>query len=137
MTVTFKDVAGDVASKLNGQTLGGLTLATGTNLFADFVYPFPSMSVHVLGQPGSKPQPFLHPTSAALMSPTVELLVYGPAGNPGHDAAETLMLAVMGYLQQVAITGYISCLCTESYPRQSIEPDTGRVLLSATFELRY
>jgi len=137
VTVTFKDSASDIVTLLTGQTLGGVALVSGTNLFADFIYPFPSMSVHVMGQNGGKPQPYLHPTSAALMSPTVDVLVYGPAGNPGHDAAETLMLAVMGYLQQRAPSGYISCLCSESYPRQSIEPDTGRVLLTASFELRY
>ena len=137
MGVTFKDVASDVVTLLSGQTLGSVTLTSGTNLFADFQYPFPSMSVHVLGQPGGKPQPFIHSTDAALMSPGVDVLVYGPAGNAGHDAAETLMLAVMGYLQQSVPSGYISCLCSESYPRQSIEPDTGRVLLTATFELRY
>ena len=137
MSVTFKDCASDVVTLLNGQTLGSVALTSGTNLFSDFVYPFPSMSVHVLGQPGGKPQPFLHPPDAALMSPSVDVLVYGPAGNPGHDAAETLMLAVMGYMQQSIPTGYISCLCTESYPRRTIEPDTGRVLLTATFELRY
>jgi len=137
VSVTFNDPATAIVTLLSAQTLGGVTLTSGTNLFADFVYPFPTLSVHCLGQPGGKPQPFISSTDAALMSPNVDVLVYGYPGNAGHDAAETLMLAVMGYLQQSIPSGYISCLCSESYPRQTIEPETGRVLFTATFELRY
>jgi len=135
--MTLKDVASDIVAALNGQTLGSLALTSGANLFADFVYPFPTFSVHVLSQGGPAPEPYLHPTATSMFHPRVQVLVYGEVGNTGHDAAEAVARAIMGYLHQKTVSGYVSLLAQQSCPLQSIEPDTGRNLFTMDFNARY
>ena len=136
MSVTFHDLATDLAAALTGQTLGGVALVTGTNLFAGMPdYVAPSMAVIILNTGGPAPTPYLSPSKLAITHPSAQVLVHCTAGKPGYTLAQTLILAVMGALQQTAPSGYISLFARESTPTYVSDVD-GRGLFTANFEAR-
>lgn len=136
MSVTFRDLAADIVSALTTQTVGGVVLTSGTNLFSTTTaYPTPSMSVMILNTGGPAPEPYINPTAGAVTHPTAQVLIHCQPGKPGYAAGLALMLAVMGKLQQTKPTGYISLLARESGPVYAEDVD-GRGIFSANFEAR-
>jgi len=134
--MTVKDVAADIVSHLNGQTLGSVALTSGTNLFSDLEHVAPTLSVIVNSSGGPPPVPYLHSTASAMFTAAVQIFVRGNAGLGGHEQGEAVARGVLGYLQQNAPSGYVSLLSRTSQPEGLVDAD-GRNLFSLNFDARF
>lgn len=139
MGVTLKNCASDVASILDGQTLGGVLLALNGNLFsAPLLIPPTSLAVECINTGGSPPEPYVRTTDSAIMRGDVQLLIHSEPGTDGFTQGETLARAVLGYLQQYVMTGYVSLLAQESSPSWlGPDPETQRNSWSINLEAVY
>jgi hypothetical protein len=136
---TLKNPASDLASSLNGQTLGGVVLTAQDNLFYRNHEPTPaSLHVQLLNAGGAPPEPYLQgATPQAYFQATVQCLVWGCLGEEGYDQADALARAVLGYLQQSIPSGYVSILANDSQPTFFEDRDTQRQVFSINFTARY
>jgi len=139
MAITIKDPAGDLGTALNAQTVGGVALATGINLFTRQIHPMPmSLVVSLLNTGGSTPEPYLSPTASAYFRPAVQVLVYGTPGEDGFVAGEALSRGVLGQLQQATVSGYVSIRFQESQPTYvGPDPETMRHVWSMNLAAEY
>jgi hypothetical protein len=135
---TLKNPASDLASALNGQTLGGVLLTAQDNLFYREHNPTPaSLHVQLLNAGGAPPEPYLQgATPQAYFQSTVQCLVWGEPGEEGYDQAEALARGVMGYLQQLVPSGYVSIVANDM-PAFFEDRDTQRQVFSMNFTARY
>jgi hypothetical protein len=117
MAITLKNPASDLASALTGTSVGGVTLTTGTNLFATQHWPVPAdLHVQLLNTGGPPADPYISPTASAYFRAQVQVLIYGTPGEDGFTAGETLARGVLGALQQARPSGYVSVTFGESQP---------------------
>lgn len=138
MAITLKNPASDFASALTTQSVGGVTLTSGANLFFRYLHPTPlDLSVYLLNNGGEAPEAYLSTTDQAVFHAQVQALIYGAPGEDGFDQAETLARGVLGFMQQNVLSGYISVFALSSQPLHIIEPDTQRHIFSIDFEARY
>jgi hypothetical protein len=139
MAITIKNAAADLLTALAGQTLAGVLLTEDDNLFKRAIYPVPMGLVAVLrNSGGTAPVPYLNPTASAYFAPTVQCLVYGMPGADGYDSAEALARAVLGYLHQGSVTGYVSVFARDSQPTYvGLDEDTERHVFSINLEVQY
>jgi hypothetical protein len=133
----IKDCASDLASALNGQTLGGVALVTDANLFDGQIHPLPSLAVFCLNTEGGAPVPYLAPTASAVLEGGVQVIVRSLAGNEGYALGAALARGVLGYLQQLVPSGYVSVLAVSSAPGHAVDPDTQQNVFSLNFRARY
>src|SRR5574343_1374723 len=112
MAITLKNAASDLAAALNGQTVGGVALVSGQNLFWRANHPDGwSLSVQLRNTGGQAPEPYINGSSPqAVFRAGVQVLVYGVPGEDGFDAAETLARGVLGFLQQATVSGYVQIM---------------------------
>lgn len=137
MGVTLKNPASDAAATLTGQTVGGVALVTGTNLFATQIHPMPQGLVVQLLNTGGFIEPYISPTAAAVAYANLQALVYGMPGEDGFSAGEALARGVVGFLQQTIPSGYISVTSVDLYNYVGSDPGTQRHVWSANFRVRY
>lgn len=139
MSVTLKNCASDVVTALNGQTLGGVALATGNNLFAyPTPYPLSDLVVEVVNPGGGEMAPYIGSTDKALATSPVQVLIHSSPGADGFSQGETLGRAVLGYLQQNVLSGYVTVLSREASPTWlGMDPETQRNSWSINLEAIY
>lgn len=135
--MNIKDCASDIAAALSGQTLGGVALLEGTNLFDGQIHPLPSLAVFCLNAGGYAPVPYLNPTASAVLEGAVQVLVRSVAGGEGYTLGAALARGVLGYLQQLVPSGYVSILAVDSSPAHTVDPDSEQNLFSMNFRARY
>lgn len=135
---TLKNPASDLASELNGQTLGGVALTLQDNLFFRAHHPAPaSLHVQLLNASGLAPQPYLQgATPQAYFQTTVQLLVWGEPGEDAYDQADALARAVVGFLQQRAVSGYVSIVANDM-PAYFSDPETQRSVFTTNLSAKY
>jgi len=136
--MTLKNPAFDMASFLDGQSLGGVSLVLGENLFCGPVRAHdrtPSPSVWLLNTSGPAPEPYLGSERAAYFSPSVQAVIRGSAVD--FQAAEALGLELVRTLHQLVRPGYVSWLALESQPTYLGEDSDGHSLFSANFAAPY
>lgn len=112
-----KNPALDVVNFLNTKAAGALTMAKGTNLFVGPERSFPrtpATCLFALNTGGPGPSPYLGGHRTALYRPTVQLLVRAGAGD--LEGGEAIARAVQAWLQQHALTGYITLFVRDSAP---------------------
>jgi hypothetical protein len=137
MAITLKNSASDLAAALNALTLGGVTLATGRNLFTTQVRAVPTMAVFCLNNGGEQPEPYLSPTASAFFRAHVELLIHGIKGGPGFTAGETLARAIHGQLHQSVPSGYVAVYALDAQPNYLGIDEDDRHQWQMTFEAQY
>ncbi|GMV19026.1 MAG: hypothetical protein AMXMBFR56_72500 [Polyangiaceae bacterium] len=133
-----KNPAEDVVNFLDTKTAGSLTLAKATNLFVGFMRAqdrTPSPSVYALNTGGPGPLPYLGTGRQAYLRPTVQVMVRGPAGD--FQAGEAIARAVLEYLQQQTVPGYVACFARDSQPAWLGEDSDQHGLWSINLELQY
>ncbi len=137
--MVLKNVASDLAAALTGQTVGGVALTSGSNLFFRQMHPMPQGEVvQLLNAGGPPPQPYLSPTASSFYRANVMCLVFGMPGEDGYTAGEALARGVAGYLHQLVPSGYITILCRDSSPQQlPIDPESQRHAWSIAIEALY
>lgn len=118
--MTLKESATDLAAALTGNTVGGIALVTGRNLFAAPPAPLQSAAVF-LTEDGGVVEPYIG-TGTALFKAWVEVSIYGVAGQPGFIQGQALSKGVLGFLQQRSVTGYVSVVSLDGAPNY-VEPD--------------
>lgn len=135
----FKNPASDLAAVVTGQTLGGVALVSGQNLFFEQIHPMPfSTSVFFLNSGGLPPEPYLSPTASAYLRPTVQVLVYATPGEDGFAEGEALTRGLAGYLQQLTVSGYVSVVFNESQASYlGMDGDTQRHMWSWNCRAEY
>ena len=130
-----------VVNRLNGQTLGGVALVTGTNLFRgpprlNLGGTTPVPCVFVLANGGSAPQPYLGVGKDVRLS---GVLVVVRAAPDKFAAGQSLARGVWTRLQRAPldITGAVDCQCQNSEPSYFGEDDDGlhewNIQLQVTF----
>jgi hypothetical protein len=140
MALTLINPATAVIAVLNGTTVGGVALVTGTNLFAKQVTPLPYQSLVVaLNTGGYAPEPYITPTSKAYMKSRVQLLIYGDPGSNGFDAGEALAFGLVGAVQQsLTVAGAVRCVFEESAPTYvGADPESSRHVWSLNLQVEY
>ena len=116
----MKDVASDLVDVLKGQTLGGVLLARGTNLFVGLM-PEDDDSitndncVAIVETGGPPPNRFLG-NASRVMNPTAQVLVRGKASNADPQAAKDFARAVFAALELPDVAGYLWVKVRESSP---------------------
>lgn len=136
--MALKNPALDMATFLDGQSLGGVALVLGENLFCGPVRAHdrtPSPSVWLLNTSGPAPEPYLSSTRAALFSPSVQAVVRSSAVD--FQDTEALGLELIRTLHQLVRPGYVTWLARESQPTYLGEDSDGHALFSANFETPY
>jgi hypothetical protein len=113
----LKDAAADVAAFLNGKAASSLTMTEGTNLFIGQMRAIdrtPAPGVFVLGTGGPSPSAYIGGHRTALFTPTVQVMVRGPAGDDTEGAA--IAGAIYAWLHQQVPVGYVSWDARDSAP---------------------
>lgn len=137
---TLKNCAADLATVLTGNTIGGLALVSGQNLFSKRLHPIPfSTAVFLLNSGGEPPQPYLQTTRKAFYNGRVQILVYSGPGVNQFDAGETLARGLAGYLHQLTtVSGYVAIYVRESSPNYLGEDkETQRHMWSLNVDAQY
>lgn len=119
-----------VVARLNGQTIGGVALATGTNLFRgpvrlNDVGLTPSPCVFVLANGGNAPQPYLGQGEDMRYAGVTCSIRSAP---DAFAAGQTLARGVWARLQRATLTtlsGATDCRCINSEPSYSGMDDDG------------
>lgn len=140
MAIVLRNPASDLAAALTGNTVGGVALTTGTNLFKTMIHPMPwSLCVQLLNTGGTAPQPYIAgSTPESYFRSNVQVLVYGTPGEDGFEAGETLARGVIGQLMQTVPTGYVSVFAVESQPSYvGADPETQRHVWSFNLRAEY
>jgi hypothetical protein len=139
MALTLKNPAADLAAALAGQTVGGVGLVVGENLFYHLVHPMPmGLVVRLLNTGGPPPVPYLSPTSSSFYAATVQCLVYGMPGDDGFASGEELARGVAGFLHQLIPSGYVTVFVRDAQPvLLPPDGDTQRHAWSLNFEVQY
>lgn len=123
---TLKNPASDMAAALTGQTLGGVALTSGTNLFANEVPPNLTMAVSLLNGAGEKPQPYIAGSTDSIFRALVTGYVRGVGGGVGYSNSETLARAVLGYMHLKTVSGYVSVEAEHTHPDYMGPDEQGR-----------
>lgn len=139
MPITLKNPASDLAAALTGNTVGGVALVSGTNLFFRQIHPVPmGLQVVLLNTGSFAPEPYLSPTASAYFRDSVQVLVYGMPGEDGFGDGETLARGLAGELQQRAVSGYVSVtLVSGPFNYVGQDPDTQRHIWSLNVNMTY
>jgi len=140
MTITLKNLASDLASALDGQTVGGVVLTSGTNLFYTWRPPqMQGLTVQVFNDDARRPEPYLSPTAAAMFYARAQILVRSPPGEDGFTQGETLARGLIAFLQQRSVSGYVSITSQNSAPLYATGPDEAsqRHVFSCNVEASY
>lgn len=139
MALTLKNPASDLAVALNGQTVGGVALVSGENLFWRQMHPMPmGMVVQLLNTGGPPPEPYLSSTASSMYRSNVQALVFGMPGEDGFTAGEALARGVAGYLHQLIPSGYITILARDGAPVElPLDPDSQRHSWGIALEALY
>lgn len=135
---TLKDPATDLVAALNGQTIEGVALATGTNLWPTHmrnVEITPSPAVFLYNAGGPAPQVLLGGHRQAIYAPSVQVLVRGPAGD--DPSGEKLARGVLAFLEQLVPAGYLSVFAQASAPAPLGEDSSQHSVWSFYVEARY
>lgn len=123
---TLLNPASDLVAAVTGQTLGGVALTSGENLFSGVIPQNVSMGVFLLNAGGEAPEPYCGSDSQSVFRSTVVLMVRGVAGSVGYTDSETLARAVLGYLHLRSVSGYISVRALHPHPDFIGNDETGR-----------
>lgn len=114
--MSIKNPASDLRALLTGQTLAGVLLTSGTNLFAGQMRPDDTSpsdpSVFLLNTGGSAPSAYVN--TGGLFFPTVQVMIRGAPD--ALEAGENLSRAVFNALHWLIPTGYIAVRARESQP---------------------
>jgi len=139
VAITLKNPASDLAVALNGQTVGGVALSSGGNLYSTLIHPMPQgLVVSLLNGSSSEPAPYLSPTPSAFFSASVQCLVYGSPGEDGFASGETLARGVIGQLHQASVSGYVAIFSRNSQPAYlGPDPQTQRHSWSFNLDCQY
>ena len=125
MTIATKNCASDIRDYLSGNTLSGLALLTGRNVFAQPPEPKPSMCIFLIND-GGEIEPFMSPTPQCLCRARVRLTVYGTAGTSGFTAGEALAREALEFLHQKIPSGYVGVRSLDASPQYIGTDQTGR-----------
>jgi hypothetical protein len=137
--VNLKNPASDMATALDGETVGGVQLTTGQNLFYRMVHPMPmGLVVSLLNSGGDAPEPYFASTPSAFFRATVQALIYGMPGEDGFVDGEALARGLIEELHQQPLSGYVAVYARDSQPAfLGADPETQRWQWSVNFELQY
>lgn len=134
----LRNPAEDVVNFLDGKVAGATTLTKAINLFVGFMRTqdaSPSPAVFCANTGGAAPVPYLGAGRQALLRPTVQVLVRGPAGD--FAAGEAIARAVLGYLHQQSVPGYVATYARDSQPAWLGEDADQHGVWSLNLELQY
>jgi hypothetical protein len=112
--MALKDPAADLCTLLDGQTLGGVLLTSGSNLFSAGRTEGTRPAVYLLNVGGDSPINFLNGNREALYTPQVQVLVEGV--EDAWATAEALARAVFGALHLATVAGYVGVFCRDAQP---------------------
>jgi hypothetical protein len=112
--MALKDPAADLCALLDGQTLGGVLLSAGSNLFSAGRTEGTKPAVYLLNVGGEAPIGFLNNRGEALYQPQVQVLVEGVEDD--FSRAEALARAVFSALHLAAASGYVGVFCRDAQP---------------------
>ena len=137
--MTPKTPASDLAAAMTGESVGGVSLTSGTNLFFRRLHPDPlTMAVYLIDSGGEAPSAYVHGTTAeATFRARVVSTVYGPPGEDGFELGESLARGVHGFFHQQAISGYIAVYALEGGPSHNVDVATQRHVFTSSFEAVY
>jgi Bacteriophage minor capsid protein len=113
----LNNAASDVATFLNGKTVGSVVLTLATNLFIGQMRSgerTPSPAVFCLATGGAAPQPYLGSGRTGFYRPTVQVMVRGPAGD--DQVGEAMARDLAALLNQQVVSGYVSWFTRDSAP---------------------
>lgn len=134
----LKNAAADLVAALGGQTVGGVELVAGTNLFATHmrnVEVTTSPAVFLFNSGGGAPELQLGGHRTAIYKPVVQVSVRGPAGD--DVSGETLARGVLAFLAQLVPAGYIGVFAQASAPSPVGEDSSQHQVWSFYVEARY
>lgn len=136
--MTLSDPAAALVTALTGQTLGGVVLTSGTNIFVGQLRPddtSPSLSVFLLNSGGPAPTPYINGGGHAVFEPTVQVIIRGIPDSMQAGAA--VARAVFGFLYLSTIPGFIAIKARESQPFYLGFDDSNRPVWVINFECPY
>lgn len=135
---TLKNPASDLATAITGQSLGGVTVTSGTNLFFRALHPIPiDSAIYLLNLGGPPPDPYVTTAREAIYEAVVQAVTYSAPGEDGYDIGRALVAGFMGYVQQLSVSGYVSVLCNQAQPNYLVDPDTQRHVFTLDVTMRY
>lgn len=113
---TLLNPASDLVTAVTGQTLGGVALVSGRNLFSGEIPPNVTMAVFFLNSGGEPPEPYIGSDNQSVIRSNVVMMVRGVPGSVGYLNSETLARAVLGYIHLLSVSGYISIRAQHPHP---------------------
>lgn len=115
--MTIKDPAADAVTAMTGQTLGGVALVSGTNLFSSGMRPddyVTAPAVFCLTTGGAGPIAYLNGNRAGMQRAALQTIIRGGVGD--FSGGETLARAVYAALHLLTPSGYVLFSARESAP---------------------
>lgn len=134
--MNLKNCASDLATYLGGNTISGLALVKGRNVFAAPPSPMASACVFLVND-GGEIEPLISTTPSALVRAGVRMTVLGTPGTPGFTAGEALAREAMLFLHQKIPSGYVGVRSLDGAPQYLGTDSDGRHQWEASLSAWY